>query len=519
MSSETDFLLDFSDFGGAVKAPSPKKSFLLNIFGKKEDKNIFKVPYTESQLFYKDLYGYYYKGGFKTIIISEILEIISLLFGISFIFFIFNMIDWEKILHCGKQNDIVDCGDISIYIKPTQPNFFLLLILILGLFFVACKIASFIFKYNRILEVCNFYTNTLKISYDELQTVSWNNIINKISINKQLTPYEITNIILKDENYLVALINSNLLNVYKKVYTKQLEFNLKYILLFDIDNLDAKKVKKDFVKYGILNLIFSPFIFLFLIVYLFIKYVDEFYSIENNKIIRTRKYSIYAKWKFREYNELRHFFERRISKSSIYANEYINQFRSRNMEVFAKFLCIISGGFIGFFLILSILDESILLYVRFLDRSLIFYAGIVGIISPISRNFIKSTETKIYNPETIMKEKIYKYTRYMPDHWKNKCNTYNVRDEFLSLYPYTIYSILIDLLSIFTTPFIMIYRLPSQSEELVEFITKNSTSFPKIGKICSYAHFNSDDYKTKKMTNSISLFEENHFEDENVFDY
>ena len=94
MSSETDFLLDFSDFGGAVKAPSPQKSFLLNIFGKNEDKNIVKVPYIESQLFYKDLYGYYYKGGFKTIIISEILEIISLLFGISFIFFIFNMIYW-----------------------------------------------------------------------------------------------------------------------------------------------------------------------------------------------------------------------------------------------------------------------------------------------------------------------------------------------------------------------------------------------------------------------------------------
>ena len=46
MSSETDFLLDFSDFGGAVKAPSPKKSFLLNIFGKKEDKNIGTPLYT-----------------------------------------------------------------------------------------------------------------------------------------------------------------------------------------------------------------------------------------------------------------------------------------------------------------------------------------------------------------------------------------------------------------------------------------------------------------------------------------
>jgi hypothetical protein len=59
----------------------------------------------------------------------------------------------------------------------------------------------------------------------------------------------------------------------------------------------------------------------------------------------------------------------------------------------------------------------------------------------------------------------------------------------------------------------MIYRLPSQSEELVEFITKNSTSLPKIGKICSFAHFSSDDYKTKKMSNSISLFKENHFEE------
>ena len=56
--------------------------------------------------FYNDIYEYYYRGGFLSIILSYVTEILSSLFGLVFIIFIFILLDWDEILLCGKQNDI-----------------------------------------------------------------------------------------------------------------------------------------------------------------------------------------------------------------------------------------------------------------------------------------------------------------------------------------------------------------------------------------------------------------------------
>ena len=55
-----------------------------------------------------------------------------------------------------------------------------------------------------------------------------------------------------------------------------------------------------------------------------------------------------------------------------YANEYTKQFPSIMIENIAKFIAFISGAFIFLFILFSIFDENILIYVTFLNRSLIF---------------------------------------------------------------------------------------------------------------------------------------------------
>ena len=504
MENDLELLLQL---GGAIHLKEEKKERTIfnNIFG--GNKNNEKVSYLNTDEFFIDIYDYYYKGGFCTIIVSEITEILAHMFGIIFMIFIFILLDWGKILQCGTNNEIKDCGELHNYINPKSPNSFYILSLIISLIFTVCKIILFIYNYKNILYIHKFYKNNLEISSKDLQTMTWPQVINIMSKNQKinLTICEITNRILRKENYYIGLINKDIFKINNKFYTKQLEINIQYALS-DLKNLNSEKLKRKFILYGLFNLIFSIFIFIYILIYFLASNIDDLYS---NKNIGTRKYSLLSKWKFRDYNELQHFFEQRINKSIKHSYEYLKQFPSPIIEIVCKFICLISGAFIGFLLILSILDESILLYVRLFDRTLIFYTGVFGAISATSRSFLKTPENKVYDPNGIMK-KIFKHTHYMPNHWNNKCNTYDTRDEFLDLFPYTIIIFLFDLISVITTPIILIFILPKTSSDIVNFIKFNTTHTKTIGNICSFAKFDEEENNDKKIQRSKSGFFENH---------
>ena len=371
--------------------------------------------------FFYDVYYYYYKKGVIPIITSNITDIISLIYGLWFTIFIFIILDWDTLLKCGNDITNKDCGNISSYFKKEYPNFFVICLIIMASLIIVYKIMNFLFQIHKIIDIHNFYKKELKISQNELQTMQWKDVIAKISEKKSLTIEEITNIILKKENYFIALFDKNIINIDNRLYTKQLDMNLQYILFSPhLNVIDVQNIKRKFVILGILNIICSPIIFIYQIMYFFVKNVDEFYL--NKDMLGPRRYTLYAKLKFRNYNELDHFFEERINKSMKYALEYTKQFPYPTTEVIAKFVVLISGGFVGFFIILSILDESILLYVKCFDRTLLFYTAIVSAISSVSRGFVKSPEETVYNPSIIM-EKVCKYTGYSPKNWDGKYNT------------------------------------------------------------------------------------------------
>ena len=109
---------------------------------------------------------------------------------------------------------------------------------------------------------------------------------------------------------------------------------------------------------GIINLILSPFILIYNIISFIFLNIDELYI--NKKVLGPRRYTLYFKWKMRQYNELEHHFNYRLNRSLKHSIEYTKQFPSLFTENIAKFKLLLSGGFIVFFLILSVLDENIL---------------------------------------------------------------------------------------------------------------------------------------------------------------
>lgn len=223
---------------------------------------------------------------------------------------------------------------------------FTLLFFIAFTAFYVWQIVSYVLSIMRLVDMYNFYTHLLKIPdvslascpsgyqltssfQSDIQTISWSEVVRRIGAIREENPitalsskhrskdnntstakldaHDIANRIMRQENYLIALFNKELVDLRTplpsflssfvtpekgkgKVLTQALEWNLRFCLmdyLFD-EHGKVRKVflksknrpvlieglKRRFVFMGILNAIFSPFIVLYFLMYSFFRYFE-----------------------------------------------------------------------------------------------------------------------------------------------------------------------------------------------------------------------------------------------------
>jgi autophagy-related protein 9 len=134
--------------------------------------------------------------------------------------------------------------------------------------------------------------------------------------------------------------------------------------------------------------------------------------------------------------------------------------------------------------------------------------GLLGAISAAARGYLREPEKSVYNPNSMM-QKVYKNTHYIPIHWNGHFNTYKVRDEFLEIFVYKFTIFLYDLMSVVTTPYLLLFVFPNQSVKIVDFIKTHTVDTSNIGPICVFAQYDNKS-NNKKMEESISGFIINH---------
>lgn len=87
---------------------------------------------------------------------------------------------------------------------------------------------------------------------------------------------------------------------------------------------------------ALLNALFAPFIVLYLVAYCFFRYFEEYH--QNPATLGSRQYTPLAHWKFREYNELPHLFQRRCHQSYEHARCYMEQFPNHAAALLARYV-------------------------------------------------------------------------------------------------------------------------------------------------------------------------------------
>lgn len=237
---------------------------------------------------------------------------------------------------------------------------------------------------------------------------------------------------------------------------------------------------------GFMNVLLAPVIVVFLVIVYFFRYFKEYQS--NPKAIGARQYTPYAEWKFREFNELQHLFQKRMNMSHPFASRYLDQFPKVKMALFAKFLAFVAGSIVAVLAIATIWDPEMFLSFEITpDRTALFYISTLGVFWAMMNGSVPD-EDLVFDPEYALRNVI-EYIRYTPTHWQDRLHSDEVKREFASLYELKIMVFLEEVLSIIVTPFVLWFSLPKCSDHIIDFFREFTIHVDGVGYVCSFAVF------------------------------
>ena len=368
---------------------------------------------TPNDLFLKRVYNYYYMKGYIPITIDKITYLLINYFLIFFVNFLTNCIDYKGLMYFKKNEKIINYIHIE-NIFPT--NYYLIICLFVFIIYCICLTINTINEIKIVFKMRNIFKDKLNISNNELEYISWFEVVNRIKraySDPNLNEYTIASKILRKENIIINLYKNKF--KYLPKIGKLIEWNFIFSIIdplfnnyFEITNETIqrdtyiKKVKKRCKLVLLINLVSMPFVLYIVIIYLLINYAEQFYN--NPESSFTTFWNIKGYWKLRYYNELNHSYDLRSNKIKI-SYDKINKFHSninlKSKEIVLRFINFVLGSIFVLLLILSILNENILMHgILFNNKTILWFMGILGGILAVNRNFINSSFKKnIYHQE------------------------------------------------------------------------------------------------------------------------
>ncbi|KAL1709709.1 putative transmembrane protein [Schizophyllum commune] len=488
--------------------------------------------------FLQDVYNYYEGKGIYCIALSRGLNLLTVGFVIAFSTFLIGCVDYSRI----KPEKSTRLSDVVVRQCVSKFSGFTLLFFMLFTAFYVWQIVMFVLGVRRLVDMYHFYTHLLKIPDSDIQTIPWSEVVRRIGAIREENPltaissknsrntndtttakldaHDVANRILRQENYLIALFNKELLDLRVplpsllkrfvpeeqgkgKMLTKALEWNLRFCLmeyLFDRHGRVRKVflksrnrapliegLRRRFIFMGILNAVFAPFIVSFILMYSFFRYFEEYHK--DPSTIGGRQYTLYAQWKFREFNELPHFFKRRLHESYPVATSYIGQFPNEKMKLIMRFVAFVAGSFTAVLVLASIADPDLVVHFEITPHgTVLFWISVFGGILATARGMIPD-DHDVFDPEQLMMEVI-THTHYMPDEWKGELHSKKTHAQFGELFQMKILIFVQEILSVLLTPFVLWYSLPPCAPAIIDFFREFSVHVEGRGYVCSFAEFN-----------------------------
>ncbi|GAA6024204.1 hypothetical protein JCM11491_001284 [Sporobolomyces phaffii] len=482
--------------------------------------------------FLDEVYRYYVGKGVWTIGLERILNLLTVGWVIGFSTFLIGCVDYPKLWHADKLSDAV----VSRCVSRLSGFTFLFFVLFVG--FYAWRVAEFGLELKKLWEMHEFYTELLEVPEDDIQTIPWPSIVDRLARlrashpsslssrqqarDEPLDAHSVANRIMRSQNYLVALLNApsvldfslplpNIGIVRRFIgrdgrfgqgwLTKALEWNLNWTVLgFVFDERGAVRemvlserkrnelisaLQNRFILVGLLNALFAPFIVVYLLIYSFFRYFEEYHK--NPSTLSSRQFTPLAIYRFRSFNELDHEFSLRLSTIRPLANLYLSSYPRAKTALVSRFVAFLAGSFAAVLIAFSIIDPDAFLHFEVTPgRTVLFWIGILGGVVAVARGMTPAQDGEAVRarlePGEIMKE-IVDLSRYCPEEWEDRLHAYSVHQSFAPLFPPKPLLFLQELSSVLLTPLILLFTLPKCAGDIVDFFREFTIEVEGLGRV------------------------------------
>lgn len=464
--------------------------------------------------FFIRIYEYHKAQGFACLLLSSIFELLQYVFIVLFATFLMVCVDYKQLFesHVSRTtfSEVIDWKKVE-----NMPSS-LILCLIVAFFFWLLRLAKVIHQGLKAWHMRNFYATVLHITDAQLADMQWGEVQQKLVEIQQvyqisiingevLTELDIHHRILRQKNYFLALQNKGVLPFEfdipylgrRTFLTEGLKYNLNFLLFKGPGALFGTrwKLKSEYKDYGnrtrlsqalgkrifflgLVNLLLCPFILVYQILHSFFTYAEMIKR--SPDVFGARRWSQYGRLYLRHFNELDHEFTGRLCKAYKPATQYMNSFSSTLLEIVAHNIAFFAGAILSVLILLSIYDADVLEM-----EHVLLYMAILGGIVKVCTGCIPN-ENEVFCPQLLMKQ-ILSHAHYIPDEWKGKAHTSEVRKEFSNIFQYKFVHLLEELLSPLLTPLILCVSISGKSQQIVDFFRNFTVELTGVGDVCSYA--------------------------------
>ncbi len=453
-----------------------------------------------NSLFLFNLYYYYHNKGYSNLLLTELSNLLILVYTVFIIIFFVQCVDFKGLINYNTK-EMIDLRNFININHFWNFNPFIIICIILFTGYVIVRLISMYASIKKFWKIKKIYNEDLEISNSDLENMSWNEISNKIIkyyCDPNLNSYTMLLKIMTKENLIISIYDElQDLQFHKFPLTKLLEWNFIFCFINPLINENreinnetkinrdqyVKKVINNLKRVTIINLLFLPFLFIFMVLYMILQYGEQFYN--NPKLIVNRQWSVKASWKIRYYNELPHLFYNRIEKAGQNIKDYDKQFPSRIYETIAHFFTFIIGSLFIILLILSLLNENLLINLNISNgKTILWYMGILGGILTLTKSFIN--KNIIYDPEKYLK-KVNEYIDIDPE-WIKDAKNNNIRKKLLKQFPQRVVLLLEECYCLLLTPYILWFVLKKEATLICDYLINSLENHHSIN---GFIHKNS----------------------------
>ena len=193
---------------------------------------------SDLDLFFSNVYGYYAERGLPAIVAARVTNLVSVGFTVLLSTTLFAFLDWSALLECKSESTCeplhhyLDWGPLGWLVgAPPEETTSAWWSATIAVYFATCSafwLWNFVSLFPTLrtaLEMSRFFRQKLRIDNRQLQTVSWDVVVqrlaslqrtagNRIQLNKlELTAHDVATRIMRKENFLIAMIDHDVLHL------------------------------------------------------------------------------------------------------------------------------------------------------------------------------------------------------------------------------------------------------------------------------------------------------------------